>query len=204
MSDLNEENLLSQRTNEAEGGTNEEIMLTLQRLLGIQKDVRRLLHGLRETVDSLVLRDTEQEGRRAGVDIQEEDSSLEEDEYRTGLVEPPKTDPAKSQWRDLAASFNAAAKLVEHSEGKPQTRKITSWYIKKASVSFGEKKHSEQAQNSYEFALPLELTDKNLFPICNDHSTPEEVLKRAIRRLRKRNQGKNEVQEGVCHISEQH
>ena len=114
-------------------------------------------------MDSLVLRDTEQEGRRAGVDIQEEDSSLEEDECRTGLVEPPKTDPAKSQWRDLAASFHAAAKLEEDFEGKAHTRKITSWYIKKASVSFREKKHTEQAHTSYEFALPLGLTDKNLF-----------------------------------------
>lgn len=148
MTGLSEENLSSQRANEAEGGTNKEIMVMLQRLLRIQKDVRRLLHGLRETADLLVLRDTEQEGRRAGVDIQEEDSSLEEDECRTGVVEAPKTDPAKSQWRDLAASFNAAAKLVEHSEGKAQTMKITSWYIKKASVSCGEKKHAEQTDSS--------------------------------------------------------
>ena len=135
MTDLREGEGSLQRTTETAGERDMQIMRTLERILRVQKEVRVLLNGVRETVDSVLLRQTEEEGKRAERDTDEESPLMEDEEYEAGVVDPPKTDPAKSQWRDLAAAFNAAANLSNSAEGKKVAKKISAWYIKRATVS---------------------------------------------------------------------
>ena len=135
MTDLREGEGSFQRTVETGGERDMQIVRMLERVLAVQKDVRLLINGIREPVDSVLLRQTEEEGKRAQGDRDEESSSMEDEEYEAGVVDPPKTDPAKSQWRDLAAAFNAAANLSNSAEGKKVAKKISAWYIKRATVS---------------------------------------------------------------------
>ena len=136
MTDLNDESDSSQSKEETKREREKQIMQDLRRVLQVQRDVRELLVGIRASVDSAIRQHRDKEWEKIEGDTEEGRSSLENDQYETGIVEPPKTDPTKSQWRDLASVFNAAAMSKNSSEGRKEAIMISTWYIKRATVSW--------------------------------------------------------------------
>ena len=154
MTDLREGGCSFQRTVETAEERDKQIMRTLERVLLVQKDVRLLIDGIRESVDAVLLRQMDDDGKGPEGETDEDSPSIEDEEYEAGVVDPPKTDPAKSQWRDLAAAFNAAANLSNDAEGKKVAKKISAWYIKRATVSCKDKGKRER-EFFHDFGLPL-------------------------------------------------
>ena len=124
MTELGDDSDPLQRKKQRERRRDKQIMRTLRCVLQVQKDVRELLHGVRASIDSVLLQHNNKEGSTTDADIEEVPSTPEDEKYETGVVEPLKTDPAKSRWRDLAAAFNAAAELTKESEGKKKANTI--------------------------------------------------------------------------------
>ena len=139
MTDSNNESDSSKSKEETKREREKQIMQDLRRVLQVQKDVRELLVGIRASVDSALRQQSDKDWEKVEGDIEEGRSSLENDQYETGIVEPPKTDPTKSQWRDLASVFNAAAMSTNNSEGRKKAMMISTWYIKRATVSWSKR-----------------------------------------------------------------
>ena len=143
MSDSSGESDSPQRKEERERHRDKQITRALRCILQVQQDMRELLHGVRASIDTVLLQHHNKEWSTTEADIDELPSSPEDEDYQTGVVEPPKTNPAKSQWRDLAAVFNAAVKSTNESEEKKKARTISAWYVKRATVSESNKRETQ-------------------------------------------------------------